>query len=292
MVKVAPPIVRNSVAIDDWVCYDGIDPPADNIGNVYVLTSLDGWWGGLAPRATVVDRPMADGGFDGPAPSPGRTVTVAGALLAVDRPGLLRGMDTLAAILAGQNRRGALIVTEAIVPVARTSDVRLGGATMVKRTGPLSAEFSVIVYAADPRRYALAPSVVTMSPYLGGLGRHYPMTFRRTYGTLGSTGRINAHNAGSQITLPVITFNGPCANPIIASGDASTALWLRMTLLAGESVTLDCNDRTVIFGGATRRQFLDPTSQWLDFEPGDNPVVFDTDTGNGTATVSWRDAWA
>lgn len=280
--------VGTSIEVDGLVISD-LSPIGDELGNEYVLTSLSGWFAGVDVRAGAVAR-LSDGDFDGDALRSSRTITIGGALISSTRGDLLRGMDRLSAVLAGSVRRGRVIVTEQEQQLSRAVDARLGGPTMITRKGARHADFSIVLYCADPLRYSLDEHSVTLSPGRPGAGRAYPLTHPRMYGALGTSGRVNAHNNGDARTHPIVTFVGPCANPTV--NDADSTLRLGMTLLTGQSVVVDCAQRTVIFGNASRRHFLTSDPSWLALGAGDNLLNFSTDDDDGTVIVSWRDAWS
>ena len=283
-------MTNNSVAVDGWVAYNGIDLPEDELGNVWVLQNLEGWYGGVDIRSGAVARPTADGDFDGTSTRAGRKVEVSGTLIARDPAMLRRGMDRIARVLSGSARRGPLIVDEKDISLTRTSDVRLDGPTMVKQVSRRTAEFSLSLYSPDPSRYSLDVGQVSLTPGVSGAGHAYNLAFPRKYGALGSTGRGLLENAGDARTYPVATFTGPVNTPSIS--DEFGTLTLNMTLLAGEKVIVDCAQRTVLYGGASRRHLLSSNSSWLVLDSGPNVLVFTSSSGNGTALIEWQSAWS
>lgn len=280
-----------SVSVDGWTAYDHPNPPVDEFGNVWIWQTITGWFGGVDVRAAPIPRLLADGDYDGPATFGGRTVEIAGVVIAQNRAGLQLAMDRVARVLAGQVRRGALIVDEAVVPVARTISVRLGGSTLVERTATLQASWSISLYSSDSVRYGLTQHVDRVVPYVSGVGRTYNLTFPRTYGALGSNGRLTVHNLGDANSHPTITFYGPVTNPAmrIVGGDR---IKLMMAIAVGEFVVIDCAKRTVDYGGSSRRHLLTSDSRWLLFGPGRTDLFYSSDNGSGEAVVVWSDAWS
>lgn len=287
----APVGYRNSVTVGGWTCYDGPTPPPDAMGSVWVLETLTGWFGGVDVRGNPVDRPMLDGAFDGDAPLAGRTVEISGNVVATDRGALQQELDKLSAVLSGRQRRGQLVVDELVVPVTRTALVRLGGPTMIQRTGPVSASFSLSLYAPDPTRYGTTPHSVVMGRYQAAAGRTYDLVFDRVYPAGGNTGYRDILNLGNTGTAPVVTFNGPCVNPNLQAV-GGTMLRLLMTINSGQSVVVDCQARTVTLLDASRRQYLSADSQWITLPPGPSSLYYTNDSGAGTCTVAWLDAWS
>lgn len=281
-------VMTNSVSVDGWTVYD-LAPVPDDLGCEWIMTKFTGWFAGTDWRASPVAR-LSDGSFDGATTRDSRTITIEGTLVAPDRGTLLRGMDRLSAVLAGPARRGTVVVTEQEQPLTRVVEARLGGPTMINRTGRRTAEFSLVLFCADPLRYSQLASVATMLPALPGPGRSYDMLFPRSWSALGQTGRLNAHNDGDARTYPTITLHGPFVWAQI--NDEVSTLRLDMPLLDGQDVEIDCGERTVLLGGASRRHLLSADSRWLALDGGDNVLHFDTDAQTGSATVVWRDAWS
>jgi Phage tail protein len=285
-------LAPNIITVDGWSCYDYPDSPADDDGNVWIWQTIEGWYGGISPRGNPVARPLLDGSFDGPAPFDGRTVSIAGALVSPTRAALQKGLDRISRVLAGTARRGVLIVDEQVVPITRTLDVRLGGATLVTRDGPVTARWSLDLYAADPTRYGVTSRSITLDPYASGGGRTYNLLFARSYGAFGWSGRGQAANLGDTHTPLLVTFVGPSVNPSLQLVGGSR-LALLMTLFDGDTVEIDSGKRTVIYNGsASRRQYLTGDSNWITLPPGMSDLFYSVKSGTGQCIASWRDAWS
>ncbi len=285
-------IERQTITVDGFVAYDGVDPPADDDGNTYIWQTIDGWFGGLDVRGGPVARPLADGEYDGPAPFGGRTVTIGGTLLATTRAGLQHGLDRIAAVLAGPTRRSELVVDEAQRGVARQALVRLGGPTQIGRAGPYQADWSLSLYCSDPLRYGTTGHSLLLLPFAAGGGRTYNLIPNRHYGTTGQTGKGTAVNAGNAATPMVITFIGPCTNPGLRLTGGDEIQYLGV-VASNEQVVIDTGAKTVLLNGANRRQNLAADSRWLKLAPGSNELFFwvDNVTKTGTCLVTWMDAW-
>lgn len=257
----------------------------------WVLGALDGWWAGLGIRSAPIDNPMLDGAFDGPSPFSARTVGVTGTVLAPDSSSLTRALDLLAGLLAGPRRSDDLVVTDSAG--SRTSVVRLGGPTMLVRTGPVAATFSLSLFAADPRRYGTTWSTLTLKRFLAGGGRAYPFHPPRVYGgASGFSGTGLVNNSGNADTWPLITFTGPITNPSLILDDGRV-IAVTITLDSTQSLVIDTAKRTAYLGTSSRRSSINATTRW--FEIGANSyrtVQFQADAGTGTATVQYRAAWS
>lgn len=289
----APAVVANVISVDGWSCYDYPDPPADTDGNIWVWQTIDGWFGGVDVRSQVQAQPMIDGDFDGIAPFTGRTITIGGTLVAIDRPGLQRGMDRFGQVLAGAVRRDSLVVSEGAIDLVRSAMVRLGGASLITRISTLTAEFSLVLYSADPLRYGSEVKTLWLTPYVGGTGRTYNLVPPRQYGAQGSAGTGRALNNGNAQVGPVITFYGPSVNPCIQVTPGGNLMKLLMTLAANDVVVMDCSRRTITFQGASRRQYLSADSRWIQLNPGATDLMYTVSSGSSSrCSVQWQDAWS
>lgn len=287
------PDLRNRFAVDGWECWDGPDPEADERDCVWVWEEIDGWFGGISPRVSPIDNPVGDGILDAAVvPLGARTVQISGTVLAPSRGALQEAMDRMAAVLTSSRRRADLVVDEFArePPLSRTCPVRLAGPTLIKRTGPTSASFSMSLISATPARWSTIVHSVTMTPYKPGGGRTYNLVPPRHYGPLGSTGLLDVYNAGNYYAWPTIQFTGG-TNPLIQLVGGNHLQYLA-NLNPSTVITIDNQARTVRDGSADRRRNLSADSQWFALGPGWNRLYFTSDDAKGQAVVSWRDAWS
>ena len=285
-----------SISVDGWTCWDAVDPPIESMNNIWIWEDIKGWFGDLPVRAGPIERPMLDGDYDGPAPFGGRTIEISGTLISPDRLSLQYGMDEIARVLAGTTRRAVLTVDEAQRDVKRQAVVRLGAPTMVARTGPHSAEWSLSLYASDPLRYSETQHMVKIERQAVSTGRTYNMTHDRIYGAAGSGGTATIFNAGNAPTAPMIHIGQNVANPTVGVVDGDK-LQVMMTTYSADRIEMDCHARTVMYFddydavGVSRRYLLTTASRWLIFPPGFTEVYYTVATGGGYAYIYWRDAW-
>ncbi|WP_090476950.1 phage distal tail protein [Nakamurella panacisegetis] len=270
---------------------DGPAPDVDDAGCLWALETVEGWHGGIDPRGNPTPLEMADGDLDGPAPFGSRTITLSGTVVAPDKRALQMALDRVAAVLRGTVRTAPLVFEEALTGLARQAFVRLAGKTMTTRTGPTSASWSLSLYAHDPSRYGAVEKSATTARFSAGGGRVYPLTFPRVYGPGGSSGLVTVTNVGDARTWARFTFSGPLSNPSVrlVGGPRIAAL---MDVNAGEQLVIgEGTPRSVRLGMSSRRQFLTLDSQFFAIEPGTSQIYFGADSGTGTLTVAWRDAW-
>lgn len=290
----AEPGYDNKVSVGDWFATDGPVPEIDPEGNVWVMQNLEGWFGGIDVRPASIDRPMADGVFDGPAPFAGRMVTVTGTLMSPSRDALQQAFDKLAGVLSGAERIGLLRVDERVRSVIRRASVRLGGSILLQRTGGTTAEFSVPFFAPDPNRYSDDLTSVTWTTGRASGGRTYDLSFPRRYGTAGETGFVTVTNNGNRITWPIFTIVGPATNPMIRV-QGGPMLKINGNLASSSArLVIDTKNRLVSYNGTYDRTLLSADSEWFSLPPGESVLYFLTDVPNqtGKATVEFRDAYS
>lgn len=281
----------NTVSIGGLTFHDGPTVPADELGASWVLQQLEGWFGGLSVRSAPIDRPAADGVYDGPAQFGGRSITLGGTVQAADRRGLQDAMDRASALLSGNQRVGVLQVDETVRGVSRQAAVRLDGPILVGRVGHTAAEFSIPLFAPDPSKYGMELHSLTTTRYVGGVGRSYNLTHDRVYGAIGVSGALLVENRGNRDTWPIFRFVGPLTYPRVQLVGGAV-LDVHVFLLAGQQLVIDTGAHTVQVGGASRRSLLSLDSKWFALPPGESSILFQADGGTGSVTVEWRDAWS
>ena len=126
---------------------------------------------------------------------------------------------------------------------------------------------------------------------------------RYDWGVDGNVGDITVTNSGTESTLPVITFHGPCTTPslLLQSGEADDlVLEYDLSLVAGDTLTLDARAATVRLNTATsdadRAYTVTPRSGLLEellLPPGDSQLSFRQQSTESTSSmvVTWRDAY-
>ena len=154
-------------------------------------------------------------------------------------------------------------------------------------------EVSVQWNCADPRRYGLesTAAAVRVSSTTGGLG--YPLDYPLDYGTtVGNSAVVS--NTGTSDSHVVVSFAGPLTRPRIVCS-AGWALEFDTPLAAGETLTANALDGTVLLDGADRLYTITPTSDPLEactLPPGESVSVgLSAESGTGTATVTYRPAY-
>lgn len=139
----------------------------------------------------------------------------------------------------------------------------------------------------DPLIYDTA----TQSPSAGlpspTAGLSFPVGFNVGFGA-SSGGSLHLANAGNEGLPPVWTFTGPITWPTLTLGSAS--LGFEITLNSGDTLVVDCRNRTVVLNGtASRFGTVMTGSSFFTIPPGGATVGFssvDSTQVSGTVTAA------
>lgn len=245
----------------------------DAAGTAWTLDA-DGFqgWDGTDVRTQYSDRQADHGAWAGPAYLAARVITLAGKVIAPDLASLDGALDRLGAAAA---------LTDTLLTVAETvprqAMVRRSGRPLMRYETDRVASYSLLLTAADPRRYSTTlQSQSTGLPVSSG-GLTLPITMPLTITAGVTSGTITLTNAGTIATRPVFTIAGPVVSPVIlVQYPDSTVKQLAYgdTLVTGDSLVIDTDARTVTLNGTvSRRRYLSGT--WPEIPPG------------ATVTVQW-----
>ena len=276
---------------DETVRLGGSAPSSD--GLAVSSDGVEGWHG--TPDAKVSMTEMQTGAGAHAVPESlvlyaARTVSVGFAAVGETRDEALSAVSRL---LAAAHRTVRLRVAEASYDTYASGyaqvSVDAGRAGRVL-TGTLT------VVCADPRRYSTSPHRTQLSPSgraAGGLdfgpqrrGLAFPLSFGKGVGGLQNVATL--HNAGTSPAYPAITVTGPVDAGLrldwgggsVAYGDA----------VRGVPLVLDCLTRTASVGGLDTSRNL--ASRGFPCVPAGGSVTLSAQmTGDGWATVEWRDTY-
>lgn len=285
------------VQVDDWSA--GSPGDIDANGAVWTIEreGVSGWWDAPSPRLSLSTRPGEHGAFDGPAFLESRVVSLKGACHATDRASSRRARDIVASV-CGDPSLGllTLTVTNSGNPT-RQAAVRRSAETKTQyRGGGITFDWSIILTAPDPRRYAAALSTqFTGLPTAGAGGLVFPLVFPLVFGTGTSGGELSLVNGGTIAMWPVWTIRGPVTGPAITSLTSGQALVFDPTFVvpAGQDLIIDTDAKTVLLQGVNVRNRLF-TASWFRLTPGTTAVRFSAVSGADPAaklTAVWREAW-
>ncbi|MEU9436606.1 hypothetical protein [Streptomyces sp. NPDC048252] len=270
----------------------------DADGVAWYLQTLEGW-DSPEVRSEFTDREGDHGSWASPVYLGSRPVTLAGTIVAPSRSLLDQAMGRL---------RVAAGLTDTLLTVGETvpkqAVVRRSGKPLMQYVTNTVASYSVMVTAADPRRYSttLQSGTTNLPTTTGGLT--FPVTFPITLSATTVAGQITAANFGSMDTRPILTISGPVVAPTVAAlyqDGTVKQLVYSQDLQSGDQLVIDTDAHTVTLNGnASRRRFITVSAGWptipaaaADGSPAVVAYQFQSSTYNASATLtaSWRSAW-
>jgi len=264
----------------------------DGAGVKWSLQNLEGW-DSPEIRAELQDREADHGAWASPVYLGSRPITLGGTVEAPDQASLDTALDQLYTAAALTDT--TLTVWES---TPKQATVRRSGKLLAQHVTDRTATWSVMVTAADPRRYgATLQSGTTALPSTTG-GLTFPITFPITFSATTVSGQINAVNSGTLDTRPVLTITGPVVAPTVSAlyPDGSVRqLIYSQDLATGDVLVIDTDAHTVVLNGVTsRRRFMTVSGGWPTLPAGGSAnyqFQSGTYTATATLTATWRSAW-
>ncbi|MEU5496182.1 phage distal tail protein [Streptomyces griseofuscus] len=265
----------------------------DSAGVAWALQTLEGW-DSADVRSEYTDRESDHGAWPSPVYFSSRPITITGTATAPDRATLENALEGLRA--AASLTDTTLVVYELSAP--KQAVVRRSGKPLFAYVTDRIATYSVMVTAADPRRYSttLQSGTTGLPTTTGGLS--LPATFPITFSATTATGVINAVNSGTFETRPILTVSGPVTAPTVSAtypdGTVKQLIY-SLDLQVGDVLTFDTDGHSVMLNGSvSRRRFVTVSGGWPTIPAGSNvSYQFQSSTYNSTATLTatWRSAW-
>ena len=115
-----------------------------------------------------------------------------------------------------------------------------------------------------------------------------PISFTST----GGTPPLTVTNNGTVNASPIFTILGPGTDFIVQNQTTGELFNIGLTLLAGETIVINIQERTIIKGSTN--QYGDFSGDFWELAPGDNEIFFNATTGSTVATlltVNYRDSY-
>lgn len=264
----------------------------DAAGVAWHLQALEGW-DGADQRSEYSVREADHGAWAAPVYLNQRPITLAGKIEAASLATLDAAMEQLIA---------ACSLTDTTLTVYETTPkqalVRRSGPPLLRPVTDRIAAYSLLVTAADPRRYStVLQSMTTGLPSVTG-GLTVPIVMPIVISTTSTGGAFILTNEGSFATSPTFTITGPADTPVIVCErpDGSTIqLAYSDTLGVGDTLVIDCAAHEVTLNDAvSRRRYLSLQSSWPEVAAGSSlSVQWSSLTYDAAAmlTGTCRSAW-
>jgi len=122
-------------------------------------------------------------------------------------------------------------------------------------------------------------------------GASFPWIFPLSFSG-GGGGSTTVTNTGAAVAYPTITIPGPVISPVISNSTTGQKIALNLTLVTGDTITVNTKDRTITQGGATNKigSLMTGSSFW-GLAPGDNIITYAANQyDTSTASLVWRSA--
>lgn len=270
---------------------DGLTPvdlDDDTLGYVFVALEV----GSPAPRDVVEELAGRDGTDDRTTYVGSRAVTLVIEL--VERPHTRQALiDRLAPFMHPRRRITIEVATEPGTPPRRLT-VRPDDSPLSWRQVahlPLSWGFRTV----GPPWWLGEQRTLDLSPATPPPGRSYDLTYPITFPAAPATGPAVAVNAGSHDADWSWQVTGPCRNPSLRNETTSATVTLHLTLLAGQTATIDGASRTVAIDGTRRWSAVNRTvtTWWPSLTPGTTAVSMPVESASGDAAgvLTWSDTY-
>lgn len=285
-------VADQQIQLRDW-----LGGPSGGVGDW--IDEVLNWWGSAPVRNRDVPRMSTDGVQGGIDLLGSKTLTGKMLIVGTSAADLRARLDAvqtawlpssdnlpLVVMLLGEKRRR--------YGRPRRFEVEPKLATYFSTQGIYAA---VVLFQFD----ALDPFVYSDTEHSVAIGLSVPGGFTAPFTapftlTAGSGGVGSVVNAGTVPAPWTGRLDGPLTNPAIIHQGQSRTLDFDvnggLTLGASEFLLLDSRARSALLNGtADRRNTLDLGSRWFDLDPGSNAIALAADSGSGSFTISWRDAY-
>lgn len=152
------------------------------------------------------------------------------------------------------------------------------------------AKITLQYFATDPRLYSKTETATPLTIATSASGMTFPETPPITFGS-GSSNIVTITNLGNFNMPPRVVLSGDLSNPGLENVTTGDILQLTGELAAGETMTIDFLNRTVLLDGtASRYSWVNDPTGWWSLLPGDNSIRL-IGTGAGSGTLFTRSAW-
>lgn len=264
-------------------------------GTNQVLTRLDGWFSPAGTRREGTSRLWAHGTFSERGWRDQRLISLGGHIFTNTRTEAANMTDTLSAALA-DGTAGQFIVEDTDLG-RRAATVYITGTPTVSWDGNLDIFFAIDMVAPDPRKYGDLLSVSTLAAAPGG-GLVMDLFTGTNEGVLdfggaGIPGTATLENIGTAETAPTFTVTGYAPGFTITNVTTGARLIYSETIAAGQSITINAADGSVLLDGYADRSAYLTRREWT-LIPGRtrSTYLFDSPGNSGaTLTLGASPAW-
>lgn len=268
-----------------------LNGPADAAGVLWRWSGDDPWTPSPEPREESGSRVGDHGDWDATEFYAARSYTISGYAEAPTHAALHAAKDRLSAA-CGLRPFDFRILEPGL---DRTASFRRSGQPLWSEQASLiRANFSVGLKARDPRIYSTALHTATTGFPSSSGGLTLPLTVPLTIPATVTSGLLSLSNAGTEVAWPTFRIDGPVTNPGVVDMATGKTWRLKLSLAAGEWVTVDSSSHQVLSMGdvnGSRRSAW--SGDWFGLAPGSNSLRFVGEfAGPGAQlSASFRDVW-
>lgn len=267
--------------------------PADP-ESCFLLQTVQGLDGGDV-RDNVLPLADRDGDYLGVPRSAGRTYSVEGLIVGVDRADMRTRERLLRAAVAVSGPTWSMRVDgrvgdpEPLIAAVRTSSPfrAADGAADSRRF----KAFAFTLRSPDAVLYGIAERSQAILPVVGTGGFSFPFSFPLSFAGASSPGDLVV-NDGTASTWPVLRIYGPITNPVVENLSSGERLVFATTVAAGTFLEVDSAARTITLGGdPTQRRYSSlnrSASSWWPLYPGANAIRLLASTSAAPARLEIR----
>lgn len=275
-------------------------------GSPYQILNIDGLESLPDLRVQDDNRGYNDGMFTGRDFLGGRTITMEIHTFAGGGNSAFQNFNLLQAALIPTSQYSTPSISASTAPgllqfLLSTSDSEMRvGARVRGRQTPVTPDYTYgmiksqyTLFCPDPRYYSNTLKTASLSP-AATLGRGYNRIYNLTYG--GGSGSVSSPltNAGTVTTYPIITITGPATNIVVTNTTTNQYLSFYGSLLSGDTLVVDLNEKLVTKNGVAARNLLLGGSAWFGADVGTTNVSFSasaTVVGTTSCNIVYRDAF-
>lgn len=256
----------------------------------YVLTGLDGWYGGVGVKGDDAERPLGHGLFPTPSTRTGRAMTLRAMMLFGNQHDRELAARDLSGVL-GDGELGTL--TAGMDGLELVTYVKLDGEVKVAFNGLEALDVEIPLRAPDPFLYG-DTSTFNLFPAGFGEGMEYALFATGgilTYGDTVPDSSVALHNRGNAEAWPVFVVRGnfPAGVRIISG---SNTVEVRMPIYEQSPVIVDMASGSVMVNGSDQTYRV-TKRQWFSVPPRSaiQPRVTGIEYGDGWADVRVSDTF-
>jgi hypothetical protein len=261
----------------------------DDNGICWLIQKLDGWDSPDVQGGGVIAKSGDHGGWAAPQDYAPRTLT-----LTVTASAATQALRDQARALMQQaipvSDLATLVYNE---PIPKQVQFRRSGKITEACPTLTDVTFTAGLICPDPRKYSVQRQTLQVNAFESALvGVTVPFTVPVTLPPQEPGGMLQATNAGSFETRPIVVISGPILSPALTNVTTGQKVsWTGLQLETGDSLSIDFNVAQAFLNGVFAA--ADLFSSWWVLPPGQASTIKltgDAGTGAGMA-VSWSHAW-